>query len=68
MHTPASIFERPVHPMLFAFPIGTWIFSLACGLTFPAGASGEAWITVAFTAWRAAASVRSAPRWQERSI
>jgi uncharacterized membrane protein len=34
--------------MLIIFPIGLWIFSLACGLIRLAGASGDAWSTVAF--------------------
>jgi uncharacterized membrane protein len=34
--------------MLIVFPIGLWIFSLACDLIRLAGGSGEAWITVAF--------------------
>ncbi|MEC5409946.1 DUF2231 domain-containing protein [Paraburkholderia sp. MPAMCS5] len=48
MHTPASIFKHPVHPMLVVFPIGLWIFSLICDLIRLAGASGDAWLTVAF--------------------
>jgi uncharacterized membrane protein len=34
--------------MLIVFPIGLWIFSLACDLIRLAGASGDAWSTVAF--------------------
>ena len=48
MQTPASIFKHPIHPMLIVFPIGLWIFSLACDLIRLAGASGDAWSTVAF--------------------
>lgn len=48
MRTPASIFMHPVHPMLVVFPVGLWIFSLACDLIRLAGAPGEAWGTVAF--------------------
>jgi len=48
MRTPASILKHPIHPMLIVFPIGLWIFSLTCDLIRLAGASGEAWITVAF--------------------
>jgi uncharacterized membrane protein len=48
MRTPASIFGHPIHPMLIVFPIGLWIFSLACDLIRLAGASGDAWSTVAF--------------------
>ena len=47
MRTPASIFKHPIHPMLIVFPIGLWIFSLACDLIRLAGASGGAWSTVA---------------------
>ena len=48
MRTPASIFKHPIHPMLIVFPIGLWIFSLACDLIRLAGVSGDAWSTVAF--------------------
>lgn len=48
MKTPASIFKHPIHPMLIVFPIGLWIFSLACDLLRVVGASAEAWSTVAF--------------------
>ena len=47
MRTPASIFKHPIHPMLIVFPIGLWIFSLACDLIRLTGASGDAWSTVA---------------------
>ncbi|MGI8569694.1 MAG: DUF2231 domain-containing protein [Methylocella sp.] len=48
MRVPASIFKHPIHPMLIVFPIGLWIFSLACDLIrLLAGASGNAWSTVA---------------------
>jgi uncharacterized membrane protein len=48
MRTPASIFKHPIHPMLIVFPIGLWIFSLACDLIRLAGATADAWSTVAF--------------------
>jgi uncharacterized membrane protein len=48
MRTLASIFKHPIHPMLIIFPIGLWIFSLACDLIRPAGASADAWSIVAF--------------------
>jgi uncharacterized membrane protein len=48
MRTPTSIFSHPIHPMLIVFPIGLWIFSLACDLVRVAGGSGDAWSTVAF--------------------
>lgn len=47
MRTPASIFKHPIHPMLVVFPIGLWIFSLACDLIRLGGATGGAWATVA---------------------
>jgi uncharacterized membrane protein len=47
MRTPASIFHHPIHPMLIVFPIGLWIFSLACDLVDLAGVPG-AWSVVAF--------------------
>ena len=48
MRTPASIYKHPIHPMLVVFPIGLWIFSLACDLIRMAGASPEIWSSVAF--------------------
>jgi uncharacterized membrane protein len=48
MRTPASIFKHPIHPMLIVFPIGLWIFSLACDLIRLAGAPADAWSTAAF--------------------
>jgi uncharacterized membrane protein len=48
MRTPASISKHPIHPMLIVFPIGLWVFSLTCDLIRLAGASGDAWITVAY--------------------
>jgi uncharacterized membrane protein len=50
MHTPASIGKHPIHPMLIVFPIGLWVFSLACDFIRVAGASGDARATVAFYA------------------
>ena len=47
MQTPASIYKHPVHPMLVVFPIGLWIFSLACDLIRLAGAAADAWSIVA---------------------
>lgn len=34
--------------MRIVFPIGLWIFSLACNLIWLAGAPGDAWSIVAF--------------------
>jgi uncharacterized membrane protein len=48
MRTPASISKHPIHPMLIVFPIGLWVFSLTCDLIRLAGASGDAWFTVAY--------------------
>jgi uncharacterized membrane protein len=48
MRSPASIFKHPIHPMLIVFPIGLWLFSLACDLIHLAGGSSDAWTTVAF--------------------
>ena len=50
MRTPASIYKHPIHGMLVVFPIGLWIFSLACDLIRLAGASAEVWTNVAFIA------------------
>jgi len=47
MRTPASIFKHPIHPMLVVFPIGLWIFSMACDLIRLAGGPGAALATVA---------------------
>ena len=30
--TPASVDKHPLHPILVAFPIGLWLFSLVCDL------------------------------------
>jgi uncharacterized membrane protein len=48
MRSPASIFKHPIHPMLIVFPIGLWLFSLACDLIHLAGGSSDAWTMVAF--------------------
>ena len=37
MNTPASIGKHPIHPMLVAFPIGLWIFSLISDVIFLLG-------------------------------
>ncbi len=47
MSSPASIGKHPIHPMLVAFPIGLWVFSLISDLIFLAGGSPE-WEIVAF--------------------
>ena len=48
MRVPASISKHPIHPILIVFPVGLWIFSLVCDLIRLAGASQDAWSTVAF--------------------
>lgn len=48
MRSPASIAKHPIHPMLVVFPIGLWIFSLACDLIGLGVAIPAVWHTVAF--------------------
>jgi uncharacterized membrane protein len=48
MSTPASIKKHPLHPMLIAFPIGLWTFSLICDLVSLFGWNSEAMRLVAF--------------------
>lgn len=48
MRTPASIAKHPIHPMLVPVPIGLWIFSLVCDLTFLLGSGASLWYTLAF--------------------
>ncbi|HEY9446402.1 MAG TPA: DUF2231 domain-containing protein [Burkholderiales bacterium] len=48
MRTPASIAKHPIHPMLVPIPIGLWIFSLVCDLTFLLGSGASLWYTLAF--------------------
>ena len=48
MHTPASIKGHPLHPMLIAFPIGLWGFSLVADLVYRWGLGGPTWSTVAY--------------------
>ncbi len=47
MRTPASIAKHPIHPMLVVFPIGLWIFSLACDLIGRSVGTTDVWFTVA---------------------
>ncbi len=47
MKTPASIGGHPIHPMLVNFPIGLWVFSLACDLVGLFVAAPGVWFTVA---------------------
>jgi len=46
MASAASVGKHPIHPMLVVFPLGLWVFSLACDVVRLAGA-GPAWSTVA---------------------
>lgn len=48
MRTPASILNHPIHPMLVAFPIGLWVFSLVCDLIRLAGGAPDTWSLVAY--------------------
>jgi len=48
MQTPATIAKHPIHPMLIVFPVGLWIFSLACDIAFVFGSHAAVWATVAF--------------------
>src|SRR5215510_10484014 len=38
--TPASVDKHPLHPILGAFPIGLWMFSLVCDLLYQFGHEG----------------------------
>lgn len=48
MRTPASIAKHPIHPMLVTIPIGLWIFSFVCDLTFVLGSGVTLWFTLSF--------------------
>lgn len=48
MRTPASIAGHPIHPMLVPVPIGLWIFSFICDLTFVLGQGVSLWFTLGF--------------------
>src|SRR5437868_10914439 len=48
MSSPASIKGHPLHPVLVAFPIGLWIFSIISDLIFKLGYGGPIWNDVAF--------------------
>ena len=45
---PASFKGHPSHPILVAFPIGLWIFSIVSDLIFKVGYGGPVWNDVAF--------------------
>jgi uncharacterized membrane protein len=48
MHTPASFKGHPLHPMLIAFPVGLWGFSLVADLIHYWGLGGPTWSVVAY--------------------
>ena len=48
MRTPASIAGHPIHPMLVPVPIGCFVVSLVCDLTFVLGAGATHWATISF--------------------
>lgn len=48
MRTPASIAKHPIHPMLVTVPIGLWLFSFVCDLTFVLGSGVSLWYTLSF--------------------
>ena len=48
MSSPASIKGHPLHPVLVAFPIVLWIFSIISDLIFKLGYGGPVWNDVAF--------------------
>jgi uncharacterized membrane protein len=48
MNTRASFRNHPIHPMLVAFPIALWVFSLICDVIYHAGSHNLFWKEVAF--------------------
>ncbi|HYC47312.1 MAG TPA: DUF2231 domain-containing protein [Burkholderiales bacterium] len=48
MRTPASIARHPIHPMLVPVPIGCFIVSFICDLSFVLGAGATHWASIAF--------------------
>lgn len=48
MRTPARIAKHPIHPMLVPLPIGLWIFSFVCDLTFVLGSGASLWFTLGY--------------------
>lgn len=47
MSSPASIGKHPIHPMLIAFPVGLWVFSLVCDIIYFASSGADVWKVVA---------------------
>ncbi|HEV8253587.1 MAG TPA: DUF2231 domain-containing protein [Vicinamibacteria bacterium] len=43
----AAVHGHPIHPMLVAFPIGLWTFSLACDVVYLAYGRGAYWSAAA---------------------
>jgi uncharacterized membrane protein len=50
MASRASIARHPIHPILVVFPIGLWVFALACDLIYHWGAHAPFWKDVSFYA------------------
>ncbi|HEY0337380.1 MAG TPA: DUF2231 domain-containing protein [Burkholderiales bacterium] len=48
MRTRAQVAKHPIHPMLVPIPIGLWIFSFVCDLTFVLGSGVSLWYTLSF--------------------
>lgn len=48
MASHASIGGHPIHPILVAFPIGLWVFSLVSDIVYFMGWGGAIWNDVAF--------------------
>ena len=48
MSSPASVLRHPIHPMLVAFPIGLWIFSLVSDVIYLSNWGPIIWKDVAF--------------------
>jgi uncharacterized membrane protein len=46
--TPASVDKHPLHSILVAFPIGLWVFSLVCDLTFRFASREAVWHQMAW--------------------
>jgi len=47
MHTPASVGNHPIHPMLVVFPIGLFVFSLVCDIIGLRSADATFWSAAA---------------------
>lgn len=48
MRTPASIAGHPIHPMLIAFPVGLFVFSLVCDVVSLRVTDPAPWQVVAY--------------------